>query len=291
MQQVPSRPPRLLRLVDLLARGGLVLFPSAFRRQFGTDLEQVYHDYCWEVYQRQGWSGVLRLLPALLQDVVVGALGERLEGGKMMWHRFFARTVGSIRRGGGMRLRLVMGMLAVLCVLLALAVVPPVRDHQGHSAEQEGIRSVATQCIQTDQTDHVRLLLDLGCLGPGGSVATQCIQTTDHTALLLPNPSGSGYVTQPVRETCYTKVVLNGGVVVMLTPTFVLAGAPEPAYPTWPRCSEREERVPPRPAAGPLHLDIWWSTAGAETSDRGIDRSACATRSSRLPSLPPASRS
>jgi hypothetical protein len=209
MQQVPSRPPRLLRLVDLLARGGLVLFPSAFRRQFGTDLLQVYHDCCWEAYQRQGWSGVLRRLPALLQDVVVGALGERLEGGEMMWHRFFARTGGSIRRGGGVRLRLVMGMLAALCVLLALAAVPLVRDHQGHSAELKGIRGIS-------------------------SVATQCIPRTDHTALLSPNPNGSGYVAQPVLETCYRKFVLNGRVVVM--EGFGLVGPPmRVASPTWPR--------------------------------------------------------
>src|SRR6266566_5791576 len=46
----------------------------------------------------------------------------------------------------------------------------------------------------------------------------------------------------------------------------------------------------PHPAAGRLHLDMLWWTAGAETSERGIDCRTCRARSSRLPSLPQASR-
>jgi hypothetical protein len=48
---------------------------------------------------------------------------------------------------------------------------------------------------------------------------------------------------------------------------------------------------PHHPAAGRLHLDILWWTALAETSERGIYRRATCARSSRLPSLPQASRS
>ena len=48
---------------------------------------------------------------------------------------------------------------------------------------------------------------------------------------------------------------------------------------------------PPYPAAGRLHLDTLWWTALAETSERGIYRRAYRARSSRLPSLPQASRS
>jgi hypothetical protein len=47
----------------------------------------------------------------------------------------------------------------------------------------------------------------------------------------------------------------------------------------------------PHPAAGRLHLDTLWWTAGAETSERGIYRRAFRARSSRLPSLPQVSRS
>ena len=47
---------------------------------------------------------------------------------------------------------------------------------------------------------------------------------------------------------------------------------------------------PPHPAAGRLHLDILWWTAGAETSERGVYRRAFRARSSRLPSLPQVSR-
>ena len=50
------------------------------------------------------------------------------------------------------------------------------------------------------------------------------------------------------------------------------------------------ERVLPHPAATLLHLDSWWSPAGAETRERRMDRSTCCARSSRLPSLPPLSR-
>src|SRR5439155_17857214 len=48
---------------------------------------------------------------------------------------------------------------------------------------------------------------------------------------------------------------------------------------------------PPHPAAGRLHLDTLWWTAGAETSERGVYRRAFRARSSRLPSLPQVSRS
>src|SRR6266568_7166691 len=47
---------------------------------------------------------------------------------------------------------------------------------------------------------------------------------------------------------------------------------------------------PPHPAAGRLHLDALWWTALAETSEREIYLRACCVRSSRLPSLPQASR-
>jgi|GEM_PF-3611887 len=46
----------------------------------------------------------------------------------------------------------------------------------------------------------------------------------------------------------------------------------------------------PHPAAAHLHLESCWSPAGAETSERRMDRSACCARSSLLPSLPPLSR-
>ncbi len=55
-------------------------------------------------------------------------------------------------------------------------------------------------------------------------------------------------------------------------------------------CTSRRSAHPPRPAAGRLHLDPLWWTAGAETSEREIHRRACRVRSSRLPSLPQASR-
>src|SRR5216684_5247585 len=48
---------------------------------------------------------------------------------------------------------------------------------------------------------------------------------------------------------------------------------------------------PLHPAADRLHLDMLWWTAGAETSEREVHRRACRVRSSRLPSLPQASRS
>jgi hypothetical protein len=51
----------------------------------------------------------------------------------------------------------------------------------------------------------------------------------------------------------------------------------------------KSQRPPPlRPAR--LHLDILWWTAGAETSEREVYRRATCARSSRLPSLPQASR-
>src|SRR6266566_2793965 len=58
-------------------------------------------------------------------------------------------------------------------------------------------------------------------------------------------------------------------------------------------CSAARDRwmQPHLPAAGRLHLDALWWTAGAETSERGIHRRAYHVRSSRLPSLPQLSRS
>jgi hypothetical protein len=50
-----------------------------------------------------------------------------------------------------------------------------------------------------------------------------------------------------------------------------------------PRCAPHLRKVR-------LHLDILWWTAGAETSEREVYRRATCARSSRLPSLPQASR-
>ena len=57
-------------------------------------------------------------------------------------------------------------------------------------------------------------------------------------------------------------------------------------------CCARQQIVRlPHPAAARLHLDTLWWTAGAETSERGIYCREIRARSSRLPSLPQASRS
>ncbi len=51
------------------------------------------------------------------------------------------------------------------------------------------------------------------------------------------------------------------------------------------------EQCAPRRRPARLHLDTLWWRAGAETSEREVYRRAPSARSSRLPSLPQASRS
>src|SRR5260221_8491104 len=51
-----------------------------------------------------------------------------------------------------------------------------------------------------------------------------------------------------------------------------------------------QQRCAPHLRKVRLHLDPLWWTAGAETSEREVYRRATCARSSRLPSLPQASR-
>lgn len=71
-----GRLPSLLALTLWGYQRLLMVHPSAFRREFGLDINLVFRQMCLDAYRCDGAPGVLRLwLPALV-DVLAGALAE-----------------------------------------------------------------------------------------------------------------------------------------------------------------------------------------------------------------------
>jgi hypothetical protein len=57
----------------------LILHPSAFRRAYGADIVQVVRATVWRAYGAAGAMGVVRLWPAMLVDLLRGALAEHAQ--------------------------------------------------------------------------------------------------------------------------------------------------------------------------------------------------------------------
>ncbi len=69
---------RLLAVSDHLYRALLILYPRAFRREFGPHMAQVFGDACRQVEGERGPSGILILWVSIVGDLAVTALHERL---------------------------------------------------------------------------------------------------------------------------------------------------------------------------------------------------------------------
>ena len=56
----------------------LVLYPNEFRREFGTEMVEVFHEQVSEAYSRSGFPGLLRVWFCATREFVTIALPGRL---------------------------------------------------------------------------------------------------------------------------------------------------------------------------------------------------------------------
>lgn len=75
-RSLPRR--RLLAVSDHLYRALLLLYPRAFRREFGPHMAQVFRDCCRQGQGERGAVGILSLWVPVVCDLAVTALPERL---------------------------------------------------------------------------------------------------------------------------------------------------------------------------------------------------------------------
>jgi hypothetical protein len=80
--------PRIPAGVELSARVYRVLlgvFPRAFRREFGADMEQLFRDLALQALRDGGVAGLVRLWLAALFDLTVSAGAQHLEGARALF--------------------------------------------------------------------------------------------------------------------------------------------------------------------------------------------------------------
>jgi hypothetical protein len=121
---------RLLAVADHLYRALLMLYPRAFRREFGPHMVQAFGDLCRQVERERGAMALLGLWAPLARDLAVSALQERLLEGVHMprWSRWSHLSRSVVVRAGGAA-ALLGGALLLLSFLshpqgVARAVVP-----------------------------------------------------------------------------------------------------------------------------------------------------------------------
>ena len=81
---------RILALSEHLYRRLLVVYPTTFRRQFGSQMTQVFLDCCRAAYKESGSWGVVRLWLPTLVDLVTNAIAEHIS---TLIQRLRTRTV------------------------------------------------------------------------------------------------------------------------------------------------------------------------------------------------------
>ncbi|HJT57179.1 MAG TPA: DUF1835 domain-containing protein [Ktedonobacteraceae bacterium] len=69
---------RIIAISERFYRRLLVVYPATFRRQYGSQMMQVFLDCCRAAYQKRGSWGVLRLWIFMLGDLLTNAIAEQL---------------------------------------------------------------------------------------------------------------------------------------------------------------------------------------------------------------------
>ena len=69
---------RIIALSERFYHRLLVVYPATFRRQYGSQMMQVFLDCCRAAYQKRGSWGVLRLWIFVLGDLLINAIAEQL---------------------------------------------------------------------------------------------------------------------------------------------------------------------------------------------------------------------
>ncbi|HEX6480521.1 MAG TPA: DUF1835 domain-containing protein [Ktedonobacteraceae bacterium] len=69
---------RILALSERLYRRLLLVYPARFRRQFGSQMTQLFLDCCRAAYEKSGAWGVVRLWLPTLADLITNAIAEHI---------------------------------------------------------------------------------------------------------------------------------------------------------------------------------------------------------------------
>ncbi len=89
---------RAVRFSALVYNRLLVLYPQAFRREYGAHMAQVFRDCCREALHTNGITGLWRYWAIALGDRVVSAIAERRQEELSMSHNLdSARQLSSHR--------------------------------------------------------------------------------------------------------------------------------------------------------------------------------------------------
>jgi PPM family protein phosphatase len=70
---------RLIALSDYSYRLLLLIYPPAFRRTYGQEMSQTFHDYCRETLHEEGRLGLFHLCGVTLCDILASSIREHLQ--------------------------------------------------------------------------------------------------------------------------------------------------------------------------------------------------------------------
>lgn len=109
MEQITNEP-RSLILSTRLYQALLIVYPSKFRRDYGSPMLQVFRDCCRQALRESGAAGLLSLWARTMLDILQTAIEEHVHRGVDMSKKKFLRLSGWALIAGG--LALVLGWLA-----------------------------------------------------------------------------------------------------------------------------------------------------------------------------------
>src|SRR5215211_6857776 len=115
---------RLIGASDWLYRLLLHAYPRDFRREYGSQMAQVFHDCCREAQHRSGVPGVIALWIATFIDLITTALTERISE-----RRRLAMSSKHLIRWSG--LASMIGGVLWLVLSTGLAIRWPMREYIG----------------------------------------------------------------------------------------------------------------------------------------------------------------
>jgi hypothetical protein len=100
---------RIIAISERLYKWLLFIYPAAFRHQYGSQMTQVFLDYCRVAYQQSGTRGVLQLWVLTLGDLVSNAIAEHVSTLMQRLRRHKAQGWSALQRQGGHMLHITNG--------------------------------------------------------------------------------------------------------------------------------------------------------------------------------------
>ncbi len=104
---------RIIAVSERLYRWLLQAYPPEFRRRYGSQMTQVFLDFCRVAFQERGAKGVLRLWLPTLYDLITNAIAEHLSALIQSMRRqkalYNVHRVPMLQRPGGIMLHITNG--------------------------------------------------------------------------------------------------------------------------------------------------------------------------------------